>query len=235
MPHNQCQTTRLLAVSAVSTSQYKSTLFKHKWHVLKIWLEYSTDYLITNHIHVMIVICLSRNLTYDDLNYQKCHKTQPLCLLQHLWRTNGWPRLYLATASWPYMSRVGELVGRGSRQGQGDDCYQGQCQILEAWESVTWILLELIHTSSLLADWTRPSDSWLLITEDTRHACFYQSEGPRKATCRGHRMVWCNIWTSRCPSCGVPGHQQFLVKRPMTGFCWWLGCLRNIWWFQYCI
>ena len=51
---------------------------------------------------------------------------------------------------------------------------------------------------------------------------------PSNINCRGHRMVWCNIWTSRCPSCGVPGHQQFLVKRPMTGFCWWLGCLWEI-------
>ena len=54
-----------------------------------------------------------------------------------------------------------------------------------------------------------------------RHSCINDD-------CRGHRMVWCNIWTSRCPSCGVPGHQQFLVKRPMTGFCWWLGCLWEI-------
>ena len=38
-------------------------------------------------------------------------------------------------------------------------CYQGQCQILEAWESVTWILLVVIHSCSLLTDWARPSDS----------------------------------------------------------------------------
>ena len=54
--------------------------------------------------------------------------------------------------------------------------YQGQCQILEAWESVTWMLLVVIHSCSLLTDWARPSESWLLITEDTKHECFHQSE-----------------------------------------------------------
>ena len=38
-------------------------------------------------------------------------------------------------------------------------CYQGQCQILEVWESVIWILLVVIHSCTLLIDWARPSDS----------------------------------------------------------------------------
>ena len=93
------------------------------------------------------------------------------------WFGNGWLRLKLATPSWPYLAA--ELVGRGSMQGLGWLCYQGQ--ILEAWESVAWILLVVTHTYSLLTDWARPSDSWLLITEDTKHECSHQSEDPRKA------------------------------------------------------
>ena len=41
MPHNQCQTTQLPAISQLLNTNLP--FFKQKWHVLKIWLEYNTD------------------------------------------------------------------------------------------------------------------------------------------------------------------------------------------------
>ena len=43
--------------------------------------------------------------------------------------------------------------GQGFQAGTGGLlCYQGQSQILEAWESVTWLLLVVTHTCNLLAN-----------------------------------------------------------------------------------
>ena len=108
------------------------------------------------------MICWLRNLTYDDLNSELPQNPASIPSATSLARE--WPAEALFSHNILIIS--GWWAGwQGFKTGTGgDDCYQGQCQILEALESVTWILLEVIHTCSLLAYCVRLSDSWLLIT-----------------------------------------------------------------------
>ena len=102
--------------------------------------------------------------------------------------------------------------GQGFQTGTaGWLCYQGQCPILEAWESVTWILLVVIHSCSLLTDWARPSDSQLLITEDTKHECFHHRKWSNTGSLSS-AAYWsvCKFW--RAVTCKPLQHPFDLVQ-----------------------
>ena len=120
-------------------------------------------------------------IQHRQLNYQShtCHNFDMLINTFDLWwlkLSEGPPnpasippatslaREWLAEAiiSHSILTLSGWWAGRqGFQTGTvGWLCYQGRCQIIEAWESVTWILLVVTQTCSLLADWATPSDSW---------------------------------------------------------------------------
>ena len=105
-------------------------------------------------------------IQHNQLNYQShtCHNCDMLIKKFDLW----WPKLsevpqnptFILAATSLAREWLAEALFRHSiltlsgwwAGGQGFQtgtagwlCYQGQCQILEAWESVTWTLLEVIH------------------------------------------------------------------------------------------
>ena len=133
------------------TSQYKSTLFEAN-------MEYIENMASKQH---------------GQLNFKShtCHNCVMLIKIFLLW----WLKLSEVPqnpASIPYATSlerewlakaiIGPSIltlsgwragGQGLQAGTGELlCYQGQSQILEAWESVTWILPVVTHTCSLLAN-----------------------------------------------------------------------------------
>ena len=141
-------------------------------------------------------------IQYRQLNFQShtCHNCVMLIRTFDLWwlklsevpqNPASIPSATSLAPEWLAKAIIGHIIltlsgwwagGQGFQAGTGGVLgYQGQSQILETWESVIWILLVVTHNWSLLANWARPFDSWLLIAGDTKHDCFYQSEGLRKA------------------------------------------------------
>ena len=141
-----------------STSQYKSTLFETK----------------------MACIENIAKMQHRQLNYQShtCHNCDILIKtfdLRWLKRSEvpqnpaSIPSASSVAREWLVEAIIGHSIltqsgwwagGQGFQTGTaGWLCYQGQCQILQARESMTWTLLVVIRCCSLLTDWARPSDS----------------------------------------------------------------------------
>ena len=178
----QCHITNASQPSSwpLSTSQYKCTLFEAN----------------------MAYIENMATIQHRQLNFQShtCHNCVMLMKTVDLWwlklsevpqNLASIPSATYLVPEWLAEAIIGHSIltlsgwwagGQGFQAGTGGLLrYQGQFQILEPWESVTWILLVVTHTCSLLTNWAKPFDSWLLIAGDNKHDCFHQSEDPRKA------------------------------------------------------
>ena len=156
------------APSHFSTSQYKSTLFETK----------------------MACIENMSRIQHRQLNYRShtCHNCDMLIMKFDLW----WPELSEVPQNPVSIPSATSLAREWLAEALFSTQHLDPIWLVSWWVGVPGRDSGMTLLSRSVSDsWSLgisdldiagsdPSDSWLLITEDTKHGCFCQGESPRK-------------------------------------------------------